>query len=476
MKVICTARQCRIVEATQPEKLAADRALSIRHPKFMFMQAYRSGCWNGVIRFIRGRRFPAGLLHVLIRKLQKKGFYVEIEYEGVETLPSVKATPDMLFGIQLRDKQIEAIDKLVEVKRCIFDGITSSGKTEVMAGVIKALGMPKTLVLIKGIQLMSQTAERLSLRLQAEVGLIHEGTAEFDAQVVVCSIDTLARRLEDQKFARWLETEVKVVFADECHLVPGKTFSTCLEAVGAAYRYGLSATALDVDNQLANLTLIGQTGEIAARITFQDQIQRGLIDIPNIFFKTVGGFNELKHHDKNDDYLSAYNEGAIELGQKNASIVDDCLWFAAHKLPTLILVEKRRHGRLIQSNLQAAGLRSRYMDGNTSVDARRGAVREFARGVLQVIVTTRIFNVGVDIPAIKAIILADEGVTPRKTIQQVGRGMRITPGLPKVLYVRDYVNQTCQYLLEHSLARVRVYKGTKAYVVHKRDTPLKWVA
>lgn len=469
MKIAYAPTMCLIVETTRDEKLAADIALTVRHPKYRFMPAHRIGGWNGLIRFIKSRKFPSGLLGLLTTKLGKKGYQVEVVRREDKILPAKPASKDMLPGVELWDNQVQLIDRLVRERRGIADAITGSGKTMIMAGVIEALSRPRTIVLVSSLYLMEQTQEHLSAALPCRVGFIHGTQADLHATVLVTTVQTLIRRLQTSaRIRQFLAEEVEIVMADECHEVPARIFSVAMENIHAPYRYGFSATPLN-DNPVANMTLMGATGPVVGRIGFKEQIDAGRAAVPHIFFYSVGEAAALQEL----EYKDAYDEGVVYLEDKNQRIVESTLWFVENRVPTLILVEKLRHGRHLHELLRKAGIQVEYLHGNTPTDKQKRAVRRFERGHLPVIIATRIFRQGVDIKAIQGLILADEGVSPRKTLQQIGRGMRVAPGQLPVLYVVDFINRTSTYLLDHSIERLRTYRRTKAYVIHCKDEPLQ---
>jgi len=84
-------------------------------------------------------------------------------------------------------------------------------------------------------------------------------------------------------------------------------------------------------------------------------------------------------------------------------------------------------------------------------------------GDLDVLVASKIFDQGIDIPQLDALILAGSGKSSARALQRIGRVIRNYPGKEKAIVVDFYDN--CKFLREHSKARLKVYKTEPGFQI-----------
>jgi superfamily II DNA or RNA helicase len=87
-----------------------------------------------------------------------------------------------LNGIDIarwKETQLPVLKQMLSVKRCALRMGTGGGKTEVIAGLLKALENEKALVMVHRIELLDQMANRLEMRLQEPVGRISAGAVDL---------------------------------------------------------------------------------------------------------------------------------------------------------------------------------------------------------------------------------------------------------------------------------------------------------
>jgi superfamily II DNA or RNA helicase len=72
-------------------------------------------------------------------------------------------------------------------------------------------------------------------------------------------------------------------------------------------------------------------------------------------------------------------------------------------------------------------------------------------------VASDVFNEGVDIPALRTVVLAAGGKSTVKVLQQIGRALRKSDG-KTVASIIDIDDRGNKWLRQHSLERVRVMR------------------
>lgn len=421
-----------------PAAMAVIREVCRARPKgYRFMKRYKAGVWDGYISLMTSAAyFPTGLLPFVARRLKELGhtFRFAMECEYIQPDP---ISPDMLRGITLRDYQLDAITMLLDKKRGIARMATNSGKTEVMAGIIKALRVPQTLVIVASKELLDQTSKRLQYRLGVKVGRIGDGAWDRK-QVTVAMIQTLHSRLSN-------ELANSLVLIDECHHASSDTMMDVLSRVRGSYRYGFSGTPLKKD-LLSDLKLMSVTGRILVDISNKYLIQHEYSALPKITIHIVENNDEEMWKWK---YQPAYSELIVHNTERNRIIADAAR--AANGI-VLILVNTIEHGKLLQAMLPE----SIFVHGSDDSSIRREILEKMRIDSRGVFIASPIFDEGVDVPNIDSVILAGGGKSSVKLLQRIGRGMRKKEGT-NVLYIHDFIDDTNKYLLRHSDARISTY-------------------
>jgi superfamily II DNA or RNA helicase len=78
-------------------------------------------------------------------------------------------------------------------------------------------------------------------------------------------------------------------------------------------------------------------------------------------------------------------------------------------------------------------------------------------GKEKAIITTTIYDDGVDLPDLRTLILAGGGKSTVANLQRIGRGLRKAAGKHEVLVI-DFNDKTGAILKRHSTARKKVWK------------------
>lgn len=405
---------------------------------YRFMKKYKSGHWDGYISLIdKMNRFPTGLLPMVRMALEEKGYRLNLISNGKELYPT-SVSPDFLQGITLRDYQLEAIQQLLFAKRGVAWMATGSGKTEVMAALIKALGYPQTLVLVHLKDLMYQTAERFRERLNCPIGLIGDGNFSQE-RIIVAMIQTLANRLPDMNLLGY-----QLVIVDECHHTSSDQMMDILYQIPGAYRYGFSGTPLKND-VLSDLKLISITGEVICEVRNKDLIEEGYSAIPTVKILTV---ESSKDSDYNAKYKDAYKKLIVMNKERNRLIRKVALEAQG---TVLILVNFVTHGMILKNLIPGAT----FVHGSDDSTYRQEILQQM-RSQSGVFIASPIFDEGVDVPRIDTVIIAGGGKSRVKLLQRIGRGLRKKEG-DNNLIIYDFIDDTNKYLLRHSKARIVTY-------------------
>jgi superfamily II DNA or RNA helicase len=414
---------------------------------FPFMPRYKQGMWDGYISLMTSSTsFPSGLLHLVIPALESRGYTVEVAWGDYSDNDYADIQPDMLNGVVLRPYQISAIEALLSRQRGIAKMATNSGKTEVMAAIVAALrNRKRTLIVVHRKELMYQAADRLHTRLGTRVGLIGDGVMDSGDMVDVAMIQTLHNFREEDLLDYFKDTEVLMV--DECHHASSDTMMDVLYKIPGKYRFGFSGTPLKHD-LLSDMKLISITGDIVVDVGNPELIEEGYSAKPTVYLHesySPGSSN----WDMN--YQEAYTTHIVENEDRNKTIRDIAVEARRNGKVTLILVTRIDHGNILKDMI-----RCMFVHGSDSTE-RRQKMLEYMRGKGPgVYIASTIFDEGVDVPDVNVLILAGGGKSSIKLLQRVGRGLRRKKG-SNVLEVHDFIDDTNEFLLNHSEDRIDVY-------------------
>ncbi len=96
------------------------------------------------------------------------------------------------------------------------------------------------------------------------------------------------------------------------------------------------------------------------------------------------------------------------------------------------------HARYMARVFEDHGVPARAVLGTTGDDARRAALEDLASGKLSVVFSVDLFNEGVDVPTVDALLMLRPTESPVLFLQQLGRGLRKAEG-KTVCTVLDFV-------------------------------------
>lgn len=385
--------------------------------------------------------FPSGFNSMIAKAAKDEG--LDVQFIDNRTAPCERdPNADLAW---LRDYQLEAVNTLVRRKRGICWLPTGSGKTEIIVGITRAL--PCFWVsLVHRSQLADDIASRYEKRSPGLLaGRVLEGRWDVpeDATLVSCTYQSLAAALDKPPMKRppsavsddgealdtWtrlkggsreaataLLERAQGLIVDECHTAPAETYlAQLMRTKNAYYRVGLSGTPLargDARSQYA----IAAIGPIVYRIKPQLLIDRGVLAAPTVRMATV------EQHTGRVTWQGAYSDLVVRSKARNARVVK---YTQRATKPAFVFIEQVEHGHQLVKDLHRSGITSHFVYGNHSIDYRKSLIRRLVAGHFDVIVCSRVFNEGIDVPELRAVVNAGGMKSIIATLQRLGRGMRV---------------------------------------------------
>jgi superfamily II DNA or RNA helicase len=308
-------------------------------------------------------------------------------------------------------------------RRVLLSSPTGSGKTEIGFEIIRAAQAKGTKVafLANRISLIDQTSRRLS-----EAGFLHgviqgENTAAPWRSVLVCSIQTVAKR--------GLPEGLGLLVVDEAHACAGtKAYHEVMKDIPVI---GLTATPYSpgLGREIPGLGgPLFQDVVTAARI--KDLIRDGFLVSAEIWAPGEPDLSKVK--------ITAgdYNETQLGEAVDTAELVGDIVshWFKlAGDEATVVFATNIAHSKHICRQFTDAGVKAEHLDCYTTDDDRRAILARVSSGETKVVCNVGVLAEGWDFPACKVLVLARPTKSLIRYLQMAGRVLRPFPGKEQAL-------------------------------------------
>jgi superfamily II DNA or RNA helicase len=427
--------------------------LSLPNPKYVALQRFHNGYTGQEPEKIECcTEMPDGTVHVprgAIRVVKEQLARYDLAPRLSEDRRSHGERVDPTAGapeLEARDYQREAVHKLLAASQGLVVLPPGCGKTKLGVAAILTLRVT-TLVIVHTSDLADQWMEE-TRDYGLRPGLVGDGSADFDAPVVVAIIDSLLPLLERNPS---LARRFGFVIVDEAHHAPASTFQRGLRLLPAYWRLGLTATP-DREDGLSSL-VEWSFGEVLLERSMREMIKLGhlcpaeIVIVPTGWTWSYDGPEKLR--------LSTLERELAEDLARNALIADTVAREAKAGETCLVLVRTREHAKELAEMISMRGVEARALTGKTARKQRKTTVGDLREGRLPVACATSLADEGLNLPRLSVIALAAPARAKGATMQRLGRLLRKWPGKkPKLL---DFVDDDVSTLASRATARRRVY-------------------
>jgi len=419
---------------------------SFKKPGAEHSPAYKRRHWDGKIHFItKAGKFKTGMLYKVQEALEK-----------IECVPEIKdkrefntdLLPWEIEGTQLYDYQETLVSTALEQKRGIIQSPTGSGKTIILASLIKALEGRKMVVLFTSKQILKQTYEFLTTVGKFDSIGICFGEGYIYGDIMLSTVQSIERILDTH-----LET-AEVLLVDEVHEFANgeKTVAAIQSFPEAVYRFGMTATPPRENIPAHNLAgAFGPT--ITARNT-SELIEDGKLTKPII--QLIDRTYDASGKDEDMSYLDVYDEYIVHNDKRNNQIkqIVEAITESNERPRILILTKSLAHGRTLEKLL---GDKCEFLEGANNLSERYESIHRFTTDDgPRILIGTKILQTGVNIEEVSHFINARGMKSEIATIQALGRALRKHHS-KEVVYVYDFMDKE-KYLEGHAKQRERHYK------------------
>lgn len=446
-----------------------DDALAIETKGAHFMPTVMEGKWDGRrhLFYKDGCTFPKGIMRRVKSLLREAGYKVmktkDLRKRVHGEVDLGRVSKNMLADVTLRPDQLRVIRAALEEGCGLLHVATGGGKTADAAAIIKALVEKRCLFLVHTKQLLKQARTEIARFLgtiEEYIGVIGDG--QFDPKhITVATVQSLSRVNGDAQkkiVAKYLKT-IELLILDETHHASAKTFYRLVQRIDAPWRFGLSGTPFGLADG-KGLMVEAAFGPVIVKVSNQELGDLGVNARPTIHLVEITE----PVLEEGLDWQSVYKEGIVNNAYRNDAIVQCVEEFTKRKFPTLILVRELWHGDNLCELLRALKIKHAFVHGQMPTDEVERQKARLTEGAIGTLIASPIFGEGVDVPAIRALIVADGGQSTAKVLQGIGRGLRRKKGDNR-LDVVDFSDVMHKWLAKHSQERVALYEGEGFEVV-----------
>lgn len=482
---------------TKGHKKLVGRTLRIQNPP-VFTKKCRplrpgESAWNRpVVTYTRffshtTRKFPAGFVEKVCAAAEKHGDTVSV-INAVPPLPA-KLDPNGLYEQTARPYQVECAETLLAHRDGVAEVGTGGGKTLIEALLLRHLVVEhdmRCLLLVPTKDLLHDTSKSIRAYVGPEisVGLIGDGRRQTDAQIVVALPNTLRKGVPpdspskaspppDPRLREFIK-RVDVLIIDECHGAGSPTWYDIAMSCPANRRYGFSGTP-KTGEALRDAKLLGVCGPIRYIKKSQDLIEEGYLSNVALFFCLDPQLYDPIHDDT--DYRYVYHEGIVANQAYHRFVIKLTRKLVETGRQVMITCRRVAHARKLCRMLKQRAVAYLSITGSTPTP-RRGKIKNaFRKRKVNVLVATKVLDVGVDLPAADALILAGGEKAKIGLKQRIGRVLRTAKGKANAL-VFDFSHDSHRYLLDHAMERLRTYRkeGIRVEAVKSRKRLLERIS
>jgi len=333
------------------------------------------------------------------------------------------------MNIALRPYQVQGIaavqaDVAAGYRRVLIHLPVGAGKTVVFATLAQQWHQP-TLVLVHREELLTQAVDKFRMVWpEADLGIVRGAHDEYDAQVVVATVQTLAGRL-----ARATPDRFRLAIADEAHHTTSPQWQQVLRAYGfwptpAPHHcfVGVTATTTRTDGVDLGVMFEKTSYQLSMLELIQSQY---LSDIRAIRVTTHFDLDQVPV-DASGDWDAEALGRLVDTPTRNQLVVQS--WKThARKRHTLVFAATVAHAQHLAEAFRKAGVRADWIAGQHKPRERTEKLQAFHRKTTQVLINVAILTEGYDEPSIDCVVLARPTQSAIVYTQAIGRGTRRHP-------------------------------------------------
>jgi DNA repair protein RadD len=310
---------------------------------------------------------------------------------------------------------------------------TGSGKSHIIAALCKdALqSWPETriLMLTHVRELIEQNADKMRQHWpNAPMGIYSAGLRkkELGEPITFAGIQSVRTKAKEIG-------HVDLVIIDEAHLVSHKdeggyrsllaelsAINPNLRIVGltaSPYRlgHGYITDAPAIFDALINPTSIEELIHKGFLSTLRSKLTTTKLEVDGV-------------HKRGGEYIESELQAAVDTSDKNRMVAAEIVRLGFERKSWLVFCAGVAHAQHIATALQAQGINTECVTGETPSAERDRILTDFKAGRIRALTNANVLTTGFDAPGIDLIAMLRPTMSPGLYVQMAGRGLRIAPG------------------------------------------------
>lgn len=437
-----------------------DFVIKTRYAKYAIeCNGYHAHALGG--RFVTPERFNE--LNEKANEVRRQGYiFVNLTYDQIENTPEEAVyqlrrdfiADKQLFDIFLRrnlgrieptEVQEMALDKLEDTRddgenKGLVVLATGLGKTYLSGFDAKQLDSKKILFLVHVFEILKKTRnsfEELMPNRAKDMGFIGKGFHQKDKKIIFATVQTLTK---DNHLNSFKPDYFDYIIFDETHHLAAPTFEKVYNYFKPKFFLGLTATPERNDQKKI---LPFYNNNIVFRMDQEEAIKKGFLTgirylgfLDDVDYSTI--YYNGSHYDIND-----LNK-ALMIENRDNAIINKYKELAKDK-KAIGFCTSTEHANWCTQKFNEAGIKSVAIHSKLDhpdipIDLRKRdkLIEDFEKGKYKVAFTVNMFNEGVDFPDVECLLLLRPTESVTILTQQIGRGLRISPGKKEVI-ILDFI-------------------------------------
>ena len=416
-------------------------------------------------------RFDAGLYRDILQFVTDNNVEDEINYTDTfkqHIKPGYDKHTPLQLDLKLRDYQEDIVNRCLKVGRGTVILATAGGKTLTMASLLESIYQQydknnfKAVIMVPDRGLVEQTYSDLE-----EYGVtfsISKWTGDDDldlsTNVVICNLGILQSSKSDTS---WVH-HVDLCVIDEVHKVrQGNKINKIINKIHTPHRFGFTGTM--PEELMDQWNIIGKIGPVlyeknSAALREENyiaQVKAQIIDLkyetqPKYVLYPSEPLTPTKRYRREIDFIinSDFRNNIISKLSENFD------------KNSLILIDYIEHGEILFDCVQrrCKDKKVYFIRGNVAVEDR-DKIRQLMEisDDIVIIAISKIFSTGINIKNLHYIVFAGGGKAKIKTIQSIGRGLRLHK-TKQQLIILD-IGDDLMYGRQHLQKRIEHYDKEK---------------
>jgi len=367
------------------------------------------------------------------------------------------------LSLKLRDYQKDIVDKCLNLGRGTVLLATAGGKTLVMASLLSKVWTMhpsfKVCLIVPNRGLVEQTNNdfndyKVPFTFSKWTG---DDPLDLTKNVIICNSSILQSKKSDTS---WMEF-VDVLVIDECHhLKKDNEITKIVDSCKTKYKFGFTGTL--PEDKMDQWSIIGKIGPIiyqkrSFELRDQKHVVPAIAQILEVHYnsKPIRSFGTLL---ATENYKNEIN--FIKNSKFRNNIIKKIAKNSNNNI--LILLDYLDHGDILYDVLKTE-LKDKevfYIKGEVEVSEREAMRKTMeCKNNVVCIAISKIFSTGINIKNLHYIVFAGGGKSKIKTLQSIGRGLRLHES-KDTLYIVDIADQL-HYGIQHQNRRMDFYNQEK---------------